>query len=351
MATRRPNPLLERALLDTELKLGPEANALRSLLGELAGGYTRTRRVNASNARGIVAATEQARPQVAGAFDQALSSVGAQRAALGKGGPLDPQAAAYERRVGEQRAGALNDLSDRSVRATEGQVFANTTARDEYLGGKSKIVGQLQDLARESGALTASTLGKLKDDQLARGLTRRGQDVTAGNSRRSTAQQERSSIRSSGIDPDTGRPIPGGRLDPKAKAAKVKWASQEQHASARDEITRAVAVVPDLLKDAGGSRAEAIRLLIAGVPPIRKDGVVLDPGVKAVSADFARAAMNVALDGSLSRGDLKRLHNRRLRVKALGYPVRRPSRSAGTLGELARGPATLSQSAPVPLGR
>lgn len=317
------DPLLERALLDTNLKLGPQASALRSLLSDLAGTYSRTRRVNASNALGITAATRQARPEVGGAFAQALASSQAQRAALGVGGQ-DPQAAAFERRVGEQRAGALNDLTQRELRATEGRVYANNAARDEYLGGKSKIMGQLQELAGQSGALTASTLGQLRDDRAQRSLTRSGQRVTEGNSIRTQQQSERNSIRSSGIDPDTGRPIPGGKQD---KARGVKWAPPAQQNAARDGISGAISLIEQQRGRGMTSRADIIQLLTTGRAASTRevDGQkVTLPAIPKLSADYVRAASNVVFDGSLSRGDVKRLHARRIRIKPLGYRVRQP---------------------------
>jgi hypothetical protein len=319
----RRDGLLERALLDTSLQLGPQQSALQSLLSQLAGEYTRKRRVNASNARGIKASTQEAQPLVARAFDTALGSVSAQRAALGAGAPGDPQAAAFQRRVGEQRASALTDLVQQGVRADTGRVYANEQARGEYLGSKGKVLGDLQELAGRQGALTANTYGKLQDDRAQRSLTRRGQDKTAASARGTRRQSERGSIRSSGIDPDTGKPIPGGRLDPKAKKAAPQLASREAHAAARTSIERSIAAIEDL-REHEGSRAAIIRLLINGVPAVKgDDGAVLSPAIAPVSADFARAASNLVFDGTLSRKDVERLHNLGLRIRSLGYPTRK----------------------------
>ena len=122
-------------------------------------------------------ATREATPQVASAFDQALASANAQRGALGVPGS-NPQAEAFTRRVGEQKANALVDLTSRQTRATEGRVFANETARSEYLGGKQKIQGQLLDLAEREGDQTAATLGTLEDKARSDETTRRGQTLS-----------------------------------------------------------------------------------------------------------------------------------------------------------------------------
>lgn len=320
----RRDPLLAQALLESATKYGPQGNALRSLLQGLAGSYTRTRRTNASTAAGIAAATRQARPDVAGAFDQALRSSTAQRAALGVGAP-DPQAAAFERRMSEQRAQALGDLSDRELRAVEGRVFANQTARDEYLGGKSKILSQLQDLDAQQGANTASRYGQLRDAQLQRGLTRRAQNETRRSNRvnEDIAQQradtsERSAERAAR---QTAKP-------------KLKPASLAAHAKARDLIEEAVAQVRDLRQDTP-RRSEIIALLVKGIPATKAPDGTPVPAIPKLPPDFVRAATNLVFDKSLSRGDVERLHNRRLKIRALGYPTRRPVSRPKSAAQLA----------------
>ncbi len=346
MATRRVDPLLERAILETELKLGPRGAALRGLLSDAAGTYGRTRRVNASNAAGIKAATQQAQPQVSGAFDRALGSVDAQRAALGVGGPADPQAAAFTRRVGEQRANALGELVQQGVRAESGRVFANESARDEYLGTKAKIFGELAELAGQSGAVTTDTFNKLKDAQAQRGIQRRGQDVTRAGQQATQARADRDYqrqvLKDQGLGVD-GKPLPnrGGTI------GGVKLASQEQHATARDRISEAQALIKQQVQRGTTSRGELIQLLSTGRPAskVEVDGQeVTVPAVPKLPADYVRAAANLVFDGTLSRKDVEALHNRRLRVKSLGYPTRKkqqgPAQPHATVG--VGGPASIA---------
>ena len=337
----RTDPLLQRALLESQLKLGPQGTVLRQLLSELAGSYTRTRRVNASNEVGIKAATQEARPDVSRAFDTALSSVSAQRAALGRSD--DPQASAYQRRVGEQRANALNDLTQREVRATEGRVYANQTARDEYLGGKAKIQGQLLDLAGQHGALTASTLAELRDEQRkARqenrriGISEAAQRETARHNRvQETTAQARARQQRQG-------------------AGKIKWATPQQHSAARSQIEQARALIDAQVKRGTTSRAAIIRLLTTGRPKrtVEVDGKKVDvPAIPKLPADFVRAASNLYFDSSLSRQDLKRLHNAGLQLRRLGYEVRPPQgprpRGAAGLAVSGRG-GRVGRRPPVP---
>jgi len=343
MAARR-DPLLDRALLESATKYGPQGGALRSLLQELAGSYGRTRRVNNSSAIGITAATQQARPDVQQAFDQALQSGGAQRAALGVGAD-DPQAAAYQRRVGEQKAGALTDLTQREVRAEEGRIFANSSARQEYVGGKEKILGQLRELEAQQGAETAARYGSLRDDQLERGVKRRGQDITA-RGQDMTARSQANSL--------AARETAAAKAKQKAKA--FKPASPEAHARARGAIEEAIAQVSDMRLDARGrpdpsaSRADIIALLVKGVPAGKDEDGNTVPAIPKLPADLVRAATNLVFDGTLSRKDVERLHNLKLRIRTLGYPTRKKrQRSAVDLATGTGGTAAgMSSRPPVP---
>jgi hypothetical protein len=329
MAVRR-DPLLERALLESSAKYGPQGTVLRQMLSELASSYTRGRRVAASNELGIKQAAHDARPDVSSAFDTALTSVSAQRAALGAS--VDPQAAAYERRVSDERANALNDLTQREVRATEGRIYANDAARSDYLGGKAKIIGQLQDLVAQQGADTASTYGKLRDAQLQRGIQRRGQTLSHRDRQASLAVAQQNA------DTAAARAQQAAK-DKAAGKSGVKWATPQQHGAAKSDISRAVSYV-NTLKTHIKSRSKLIQTLIQGVPASKdlvvdaKGKPVLDaagkpkyetlPAIPAMDPDYVRAAMNIAFDGSLSRGDLQRLHNRGLQTRRLGYQVRPP---------------------------
>ncbi|HUR86962.1 MAG TPA: hypothetical protein VMY78_16635 [Solirubrobacteraceae bacterium] len=324
---------------------------MRSLLSQAAAEYGRTRRTAASNATGIIEATRQAQPQIAGAFDQALGSVQAQRAALGVGAG-DPQAAAYERRVGEQKALALTDLVQQAVRAEQGRVYSGQVARDEYLGKKSQITGELLDFAQKQGLTAQSIYGKLKDERLQRGVTRRGQDVTArgqslsSRDRQASLTEQQRHNRASEANAQRRAAAGGSRT-----VSGVKLASPEVHARTKDSIEQALAQVKDLRQDTP-RRSDIIALLIKGVPASKlPDGTAI-PAIPKLPADVVRAAMNIEFDGNLSRGDVRRLHARGLRLRTLGYPVRKPrAQPSGTLATLAGGRTSVGSRAPVPLGR
>lgn len=338
----RRDPLLARALLEAEQRYGAQGAALRTLLSEHAAAYTRTRRTNASTARGIVAATQQARPEMSQAFDQALGSSQAARSALGVD-TADPQAQAYTRRVSEQRSQALNALTDRATRAEEGRAFANQQARSEYMGGKAKIQGQIADLLRESGQATATRYADLLDEQRKVSLeeAKFREERRSNRASEATAQQQADTAAQRATQEARGK-------------SKPKWATPKDQATMKDEIERAISLVKYRRAAGDTSRAAIIALLTRGRASSRQPVVdergkpVLDakgkpvmqtlPAIPALSGDAVRAATNIVFDQSLSRGDVQRLHARRIKVKPLGYPLR-PAQPVGngTLADVARG--------------
>lgn len=327
---RRSNNALRRALLETELQLGPQGAALRGLRSERAGEYTRTRRVNASNERAIVGAIDQALPKAGRSWDEALATVTAQQRALG--GVPGEQASAFSRRVGEQKAGDLTDLTDRRTRATEGRVYANEEARSSYLSDKAKINSQLQDLMKQSGLLTATRYGDLLDEAAERGIERgKARETERANRAGERLGREK-------LDLERSKEQRIATEGPKKKG--VKWATQEQHAAAKDAIEYAKTVIAQQ-KQIGRGRAETIQLLVKGRPQSKvtnKDGEeVTIPPIQAIGGDYARAATNLVFDGTLSRGDVKRLHGRRLQIKRLGYQTRKPKRPRSLVDQILSG--------------
>ena len=120
----------------------------------------------------------------------------------------------------------------------------------------------------------------------------------------------------------------------------MKYATTEQHAQARDEISEAVAQIKRQQQLGATSRARSSSCSRPAVPRRRSkvDGEdVTLPAIPKLGADFVRAAANLVFDGTLSRGDVKRLHDRRLKVKSLGYKTRsaKPAPKQGVPNALA----------------
>jgi hypothetical protein len=204
---------------------------------------------------------------------------------------------------------------------------------------RQKIGDRDGDLARESGAFTSQTITDLIGADAAAQAKVDSQNATLG-------QSERNSQRSAGIDPDTGQPIPGGKLDPAVKNAK-KWASPTRQSAAADEIQR---LLEHAKADAaaGETRGSSAQALLEGIPKASRpvyetvqvkhpNGTVTtkqqrkldpntgepithdDPGFDAAKSQLlASAALDMAYDGHLSRRNQKLLHDRGIQLGPLG---------------------------------
>jgi hypothetical protein len=238
---RRPpknDPYLQQAELETALQINPQLQALAALLAGKRSDYINTRRVNASNARGIAEAANLASLRVGEAYGGSPQAprAGGLLAAL-KGSADTPEGeAAFNRLAGEQ-AHAQSMFADQASRAQQGRVYGNQQARDEWLDTKDKVNASFGDLQTTAGQLTAATLGKLLEG-------RRERQAAANNRAAENKQSEANSWRSAGYTGDPakgGKPIPGGPADvndprdkpkgkggPKGKTG-LKLATAEQH--------------------------------------------------------------------------------------------------------------------------
>jgi hypothetical protein len=261
-------------------------------------------------------------------------------------------------RLREAQAAALTDMSVRRVQAREGEQFATQNARRALVGELQKIFERSQSLGRERGAFTAATARQLREAATERAtrvaIERMGNESAAERQALDLAQSERNSQRSAGLDPDTGRPIPGGRLDPRGRRGRrrVQWAPPATQGRVQDQLGVARRYVQDLRRD-GASRADIARQLVQGVPATlvdtgRKDAngqpvKVRVPAIPKVPELVASVALDQELNGHLSRENQQRLHRRGIRIRDLGvtsrgeYEQRRRRPSRPPLAPGARG--------------
>lgn len=319
------------------VRFGPEISALTALLRD-AQSTRDTRLRQAVNARDAgVSAALSAIPAVHQAYAGAAGQV---TPAFVNGGGIE--ASALQARMGESEALATSQLQDRRVAAVQGAGAARGQILREYAQDTGKIYDRARDLKRESGAFKSSTIMDLlgADAKAAADVARQTRDLT---------QSERNSIRSSGQDPDKPlpgggyAPIPGGRLDPKAKNTK-KWATPTQQAAASDTLGVAFTEAKSLIADSPGiTRQKAATLLLQGADDIPdkeipvydpvtgkkridpKTGLAVTktvPGVKGVkqikSQLLVSAALDLAFDGHLSRRTQDLLHKRGIKINPLG---------------------------------
>lgn len=339
----KTSPYVTQAEADALVRFGPEYTALKELMQDSQDTYTQSLGAARSAAALTTSAANQARPDVLQNYQQGLS--GAQQAFAGAAPALAQLGGSGSAAAGLEQAGLtaslaasqardLTDLDRRKVAAAEGGQYAAQQAATQYNTDRAKIATQLTDLAGEQGSYTASDADKLAE--AAQTLQVKQDIASAGN-----AQQERDSLRSAGIDPDTGQPIPGGKLDPNAPSKKPKWASTSAQSKAGDTIQQALNEANTLVQS-GASRAEAQQLLLSGAPatnaPIyetvktatgTKQQRVLNPdgtpkthtipAVPKIDSELLlQAALDQAYYGHLQPATEKRLHANRIQIGPLG---------------------------------
>lgn len=372
------------------VRYGPEQSGLRALERQAKSTYTTTTRTARGAAQTIIGEVDRARPEVKRNYDKA--GLDAARAAhaisepvlagLGESANTLKAAAALERsglqgRLAEGRATALTDLSQRRVQARQGAQFAVSNARSDLVSTLRDVFERQQDLRRERGAFTVATAG-----QLAEAARDRAQQLAINNAdnrsaerraRQQARQQERNSLRTSGIDPNTGKPIKGGVLDPKSPRYKNKGggsgsgggpkrATTEKHLEWQTDI-ESITSYARRYKDM--PRSQIVQKLSKGRPQqqvlVDRNGHPLGEGLtpqekKAAGARKVTlekipafepnlkmtAALDIALDGHLSRATQKKIHAAGLSLRQMGLPTYgqwKRSRGRVSRPPLARGPS------------
>lgn len=334
------------------MRFGPQDAALRQAVRDQQTQYRTTVKTERGAAQGIIGEVNRVTPGVKAGYDAAglaaarsahevidptLAKLGASAAPMVAATKIEQ--AGLQTRLAESKAAAVSDLGSRRVQAQEGAAFATTNARNNLIQGLAKIFRSQQDLAGQKGAFAQATVSQLEKAAQDRALR-----VQLNSS--SNAQSERNSIRSSGVDPNTGRPIKGGKLDPKAKKNGSGFgpngASTDKHVQWQSSIQE-IASTAQRYKGKL-SREQIVQKLAAGRPPQRilvdkagnplPDGLtgaqkvaagahtVALPAIKQYAPDLRMtAALDVALDGHLSPATQRKLHRAGFSVKQLNLPT------------------------------
>lgn len=347
-----------QAAQDALVRFGPEIAGLLELEHQARSNLKSSVRSARGNARGIIGAVDRARPEIKDVYSDATAQQGVINAQVashvGELGPVADsikaaaavEAGAASSRIGESRATALADLAQRRVSAQEGRQFAVQQARSTFADEIGQVLRRRQSLGAEIGAFKVSQAAGYRDDAAARALTRRGQNITAANNRRSQAQSERNSQRAAGFDPDTGKPIPGGKADPKAS----KNVTQDQinrEAGISDKISEAVRWATKLAsqgldrptvekalsegRDASDPKEVPLHDPVTGKPLYNPDGtpktktVPGHAGLPKVDSNLLlQAALEIAYDGHVSKRTKARLRQRGVRPGVLNIPLPKP---------------------------
>lgn len=320
----------------------------------------------------ISQSARQAQPELQKVYDSSLGEMNrregnlrSELAKLGSGadaykaGGLFTSTTAQNRTSGE-KASALRELVGRRQDAVSGARYGAQQARQRGQSEAAKIQDKIVAVRSQRGAYEAGRVGDLLESQ-------RGRANELAKARQQTSQSERNSLRSSGIDPDTGQPIPGGKLDPAAKKPKSREATPTQSEDLRDSVAKARGYA-STLKQSGASRREAAALLLRGRNEqtitndeayralaegrsVRIGGRVIQAPVIDGKVDKTRArqlatkavpaipsfgeleasiALDLAYDGGISARNRSKLHgpggatNPRYKLRDLGLPTARP---------------------------
>jgi hypothetical protein len=190
--SRRSDRLQARA--EAQLKYGPQADALTQILSGLHS-ELRTSVAQAKAGAALTAHAAQKAIPVAKAIYRAglhgntpqQKLVQAQLQGLPSSSPF---AAAVQigtsganARIRESRTSTLSELVSRKTDAPVARQAEIRGLRSQYMGDRDKALQQLQSLAGESGLYSATRYGQLRKDAAGRALTKRGQNITAGNSK------------------------------------------------------------------------------------------------------------------------------------------------------------------------
>jgi hypothetical protein len=277
----------------------PEQEALGLLERDTRRDFRDTRASSRTAADSIAGSAREGRQTIEGIYEDAgLTDL--VRAGL----ESNPAA----RRVAEEMAEAETEMVHREVDAREGASFAVREARKQRDRSLTDINRRRTSLAGQKGEFVADLVQQLiGEDNAARAQAQQhqaDQQFEWDKQTRSLMQSERSSLRSSGVNPDTGKKTSGSKSKPtgadrdaSAALGKAKtWLNRLDNDGYKK-------TVPDRAK----RRAGLGELLVAGDQA---------SGVPALPQHVVEAALDMHFAGRLSPATVKML-------RTLGIQVRR----------------------------
>jgi hypothetical protein len=362
VARKKNHPFISQAAQLALIRYGPEISALTQLQTQAGQNLQQSVNQAAATSAGIQQAARQARPEIRQVYNRAGLNqarnadtlVNHDLAALGPVADSIRAAAGLEQTQGlrhlrEAKAAALNDLAERRVQAAQGRQYQVQNALQTYGQASGQVQQRRVALGRELGAFQAATVSDARSAHAQARAQARAQvqqqrfAIRQANMQQRAAferlglqlsQQERSSMRTAGLDPNTGLPIPGGKLDPNSPMYKSRSGQGKPN---RNQATRAahndfadgvgdILSVAQQFKARGFSRDKVRGVLRQGAPArsqVDQNGVrTSSPAIAPVPADLRmQVALDVAYDGHLWRGTEQLLRRRGFNPKALGFPT------------------------------
>jgi hypothetical protein len=315
------------------VRYGPELGALTALLKQAQ--QTRSEQLGSARTANaaIQSSLDLARPEARNVYTAAQRTANAQNAitapslaALPAGNPYSAAAAieqgGLKSRLAESKAATLSELSQRRVDAAAGYAGTRRQAQRDYGKTLDQLATRRLGIKKEAGAYIASTI----DDLV--GADAKSRAEAKRLAAQLTASRGNAWI-SAGVDPATGKPIPGGRLDPDAPQNQpdVKKPSKPTGAdrTASATFSRALGIIQqrDAMKknqvpDAKVRRAGLAELLLQGNR---------DDGLPAIPRAILSAALDMHYDKALSDNTVRLLHQAGYKVKRFPNAVTRRQRA------------------------
>lgn len=352
MAKKKPGRFITQATQDALVRFGPEISGLKALIQQAQ--EERSTGINAARttAQAITNAVDQARPQVTKVYNTAAATqsrvsdqVVGDIAHLTGVNPNIVAAMAVERaassdRTSTGRADTLSDLSRQRVAAQRGKQFGIQSANREFSSAVSKVLQRQVDLANEQGAFIASQTSKARQAAAERRQAMRKVKLQL-------TQQERASLRSSGVDPDTGKLTKNAKI--KVESIKAQQQKDEQRQKKPTQGDRsAVANFGKALTWAGrlstskGAQSKTKQQIRRGAVEVLTTGD-RDNGIPAIPQPLARAAVEMKVDGYVSQSTIKMLRKQGYRVDLFPGIRTKPPKNPPKVGKQPPGPGIFGQ--------
>jgi hypothetical protein len=343
---------------ETLLRFNPEASTLRQQIRGTRKDLRTGVRQERASAAAIAQSADALRPTFDRSTAQAQGAVADAHGMLAEDfAKLGPAAAgiiaASDRdtqgtssRLAERLATSKQELSRRALDAVAGEALAVRNLRGQAATTVGGLRDRLQNVAKEAGAYQSGRFGELLGDAADRRVTLHGQNVAA----REKAADRRSRERINTEDNATSRANAQTRADATGKT-KPDRATRTQITAVQDKIDAAVAAARPLVQaqkaaNSGkpltvGQRVALQRLLEEGRASSTDDAGNKDPGVTRQPPRYTSVALDILIDGALSKNNKHILRQRIPHgVKKLnGVPlhkkkVKKPAKSQGIFGQV-----------------
>ena len=340
---------------EARLKFSPQAQALVQVLSDIQGQAKESGRQAYTGGRMVAAAAKQSIPEMKRIFGQAGNRANQVNSVLANDlAKLGPEADSYKlaakigtggatARLAEAGSRATSELVSRKSDALLGSVHERRNIRAGLKNDTQKIYSQLQQNAAQLGDYASVRAGQLANDRADRSVKKSAIRTASTDRARDRNSRERIAAEN--------RASAEQRAAAKVKApgSTKKWAAPASQASAKDRIAEALSHAKEM-QTAGRDRQEIAKILLQGRSPTTlkdaKGNPVPVKGRPKLPELYITAALDMTFGGGLHPATIKKLHDRGIKVKPLGYPrykgdsraVQRPAGGYGPGGRGRQGP-------------